>query len=81
MVEVSSITKNPIAETEILKIFKCLCQGVNAFHKLDPPFAHRDIKVWLQVIVFIISLILLLLFGITFKETTSCIVKYYEQNF
>ena len=45
MVEVASITKNLIPEKEVLKIFKCLCQGVNAFHKLDPPLAHRDIKV------------------------------------
>jgi len=44
MIEVAQISKNPIAEKEILQIFKTLCEGVLAFHKLDPPLAHRDIK-------------------------------------
>jgi len=42
------ITKNPIPENEVISIFKALCIGVNAFHKLDPPLAHRDIKVILK---------------------------------
>ena len=45
MVEVSTITKHPIEEKQVISIFKALCIGVNAFHKLDPPLAHRDIKV------------------------------------
>lgn len=44
MVEVATITKNPIPEKDVISIFKSLCEGVNAFHKLDPPLAHRDIK-------------------------------------
>ena len=45
MIEVATISKNPIPEKEVLQIFKSLCEGVRAFHKQNPPLAHRDIKV------------------------------------
>lgn len=44
MIEVSTITQNPIEEQKILHIFRSICGAVNAFHTHDPPFAHRDIK-------------------------------------
>ena len=34
-----------IPELDILHMFKSLCDAILAFHSLDPPLAHRDIKV------------------------------------
>ena len=34
-----------IPELDILHMFKSLCEAILAFHSLDPPLAHRDIKV------------------------------------
>ena len=34
-----------IPELNILHMFKSLCDAIVAFHSLDPPLAHRDIKV------------------------------------
>lgn len=34
-----------IPELNILHMFKSLCDAILAFHSLDPPLAHRDIKV------------------------------------
>ncbi|CAH3149019.1 unnamed protein product [Porites evermanni] len=33
-----------IPELDILHMFKSLCDAILAFHSLDPPLAHRDIK-------------------------------------
>lgn len=33
-----------IPELDILHMFKSLCDAILAFHTLDPPLAHRDIK-------------------------------------
>lgn len=35
-----------IPELDILHMFKSLCDAILAFHSLDPPLAHRDIKVY-----------------------------------
>lgn len=34
-----------IPELNILHMFKSLCDAILAFHSLEPPLAHRDIKV------------------------------------
>jgi len=44
MIEVASITKAAIPEKDILFIFRSLCRALYAFHSLQPPYAHRDIK-------------------------------------
>ncbi|EEB19179.1 serine/threonine-protein kinase, putative [Pediculus humanus corporis] len=36
--------KKPFEPIEALNLFLKICSGVRAFHKLDPPIAHRDIK-------------------------------------
>ena len=40
----ATITQNPIEESRILRIFRSICNAVNAFHAHTPPHAHRDIK-------------------------------------
>jgi len=44
MIEVATITKNPLKEDVILQLFQSLCEAVNAFHTHKPAYAHRDIK-------------------------------------
>lgn len=34
-----------IPEMDIMHMFRALCEAVQAFHLLEPPLAHRDIKV------------------------------------
>ena len=34
-----------IPELDILHMFKSLCDAILAFHSLEPPMAHRDVKV------------------------------------
>lgn len=52
-----------IPELDILHMFKSLCDAILAFHSLDPPLAHRDIKVrqncyeqWIVLLLKIISI-------------------------
>ena len=45
LIESGIRTQRPLPEDDILQMFKSLCQAVNSFHNLDPPLAHRDIKV------------------------------------
>jgi serine/threonine protein kinase len=35
-----------LPELDVLHLFKSLCEAVLAFHECDPPLAHRDIKVY-----------------------------------
>eukprot|EP00794_Sanderia_malayensis_P006780 gene6780-7545_t len=44
LIENSQSRGDRIAEKKILKIFRSLCDGVDAFHCHNPPYAHRDIK-------------------------------------
>lgn len=37
--------RNRLNEQEVLEIFADICQGVAAMHHLDPPVAHRDLKI------------------------------------
>jgi serine/threonine protein kinase len=34
-----------MTETEILFIFETVCKAVYHMHSLEPPIAHRDLKV------------------------------------
>lgn len=37
--------RNRLSEQEVLEIFGDVCKGVAAMHHLDPPVAHRDLKI------------------------------------
>lgn len=53
LIERTFIQGGYIPELNILHMFKSLCDAILAFHSLDPPLAHRDIKVgrvWSYVI-------------------------------
>jgi serine/threonine protein kinase len=34
-----------MSESEVLSIFSDICEGVAHLHSMNPPIAHRDIKV------------------------------------
>lgn len=36
--------KNPFEHVQVLNMFLKICSGVKAFHQLNPPMAHRDLK-------------------------------------
>ena len=41
--------RDRLTESEILKIFGDVAQGVACMHYLQPPLLHRDIKVGLKI--------------------------------
>lgn len=41
----NSRLRNRLSELEALQIFADVCKGVAAMHHLDPPVAHRDLKI------------------------------------
>jgi serine/threonine protein kinase len=41
--------KGSLPESDILRIFKGICEGTLAFHRHEPAWAHRDIKVILNL--------------------------------
>ncbi|CAO1624420.1 unnamed protein product [Parajaminaea phylloscopi] len=41
----NSRLRNRLTEPEVLQIFADICLGVAAMHHLDPPVAHRDLKI------------------------------------
>lgn len=41
----NSRLRNRLTEKEILEVFSDICLGVAAMHHLDPPIAHRDLKI------------------------------------
>ena len=45
LIERTQLGGGHIPELNILHMFKSLCEAILAFHGLDPPLAHRDIKV------------------------------------
>ena len=45
LIERTQLGGGHIPELNILHMFKSLCEAILAFHSLDPPLAHRDIKV------------------------------------
>lgn len=44
LIERTQLEGGHIPELNILHMFKSLCEAILAFHSLDPPLAHRDIK-------------------------------------
>lgn len=44
LIERTQLGRGHIPELNILHMFKSLCEAILAFHSLDPPLAHRDIK-------------------------------------
>lgn len=44
LIERTQLEGGHIPELNILHMFKSLCEAILAFHTLDPPLAHRDIK-------------------------------------
>ncbi|RMX44792.1 hypothetical protein pdam_00016363 [Pocillopora damicornis] len=44
LIERTQLAGGHIPELNILHMFKSLCEAILAFHSLDPPLAHRDIK-------------------------------------
>lgn len=32
-------------EAQCLRIFRQICQGIQVMHHMDPPLAHRDLKI------------------------------------
>lgn len=37
--------ERPFTEPEIYKIFQSVCEAVAQLHMMNPPIAHRDLKV------------------------------------